>query len=209
MNRKAVIIVVTLASLVVTSAAGAQMLRSNYDEPAFDLVHRTKPFELRTYQTRVVAETTVGADTLRAATSEGFSRLAGYIFGKNRTPEGDSSKIAMTTPVESVPSAEGEFTVTFTMPTEYSLADLPRPRDARIRLRELPAQMVAIVRFGGVARNKDVSELKRELLAYVERRGYRAASPVTVAQYDPPWIPGFLRRNELMVVVTPGGAHTQ
>lgn len=177
------------------------MLRGSYDEPAFEVTHQAKPFEVRLYQPRIIAETTVRAKTLREATSEGFSRLAGYIFGKNRTPEGGSSKIAMTSPVESVPAGAGEFTVTFTMPPEYSMAELPDPRDARVRLRVVPVQTVATARFSGVARNKDVRQLQKQLLKYVADQGYEAVSPVTIAQYDPPWTPGFLRRNELIIEV--------
>jgi hypothetical protein len=198
---KTTLLVFGLTALLVTSAAGAQMIRGNYDEPPFHLEHEAAPFDVRTYQPRIIAETTVPAQTLRGATSEGFSRLAGYIFGGNRRPDGASSKIAMTTPVESAPKGGGEFTVTFTMPPEYSMTELPRPNDARVSLRERPAQTLATARFSGVARKRDLTQLEEDLLKYLAQQGYRATSTVGVAQYDPPWTPGFLRRNELIVEV--------
>ncbi len=202
MNKK-LIATLGLGSLLVASVAGAQMLRGNYDEPAYEAVVREKPFEIRRYDERLVAETTVQASSLRSATSAGFSRLADYIFGGNTGTDGESQKIAMTTPVESAPADEGEYTVVFTMPPNYTLDELPKPNDPRVRVRRDAPRLVATTRFSGVARNKDLSQLSEELLDFVERQGYVAESAVRIAQYDPPWIPGPFRRNELMVEVSP------
>jgi hypothetical protein len=193
------------AGLLITSVAGAQMVRGNYNEPAFELLRSERPFELRRYAPRIVAETTVQGRTASDATSKGFSRLANYIFGGNRAKDGSSTKIAMTTPVESVPKTDSTFTVTFTMPSHFTMSSLPSPNDASVSLRELPTQTVATARFSGVARSQDLATLKGELLSFVQAQGYQVTSSITIAQYDPPWTPGPLRRNELMVSVTAKG----
>lgn len=199
--KKAIIAIASLGGLIVATAAGAQMIRGNYDEPAFESVHESKPFEIRRYGARVVAETTVEASSFREATSLGFERLAGYIFGGNKGAGGEPQKIAMTTPVESAPAGEDSFTIVFTMPPKWSLDELPKPNDPTVVIRLDDPKTVATARFSGNARNKDLSELSEKLMAYIAEQGYVARSEVTIAQYDPPWTPGLLRRNELIVEV--------
>ncbi len=199
--KKAVIAAVGLGGLLVASVAGAQMFRGAYDEPAHEVVFADGPFELRRYEARIVAETRVRAASMRDATSQGFGRLADYIFGGNEGTDGSSQKIAMTTPVESAPDGD-EFVVVFTMPPKFtSVEQLPQPKDSRVVVRRDEGRVVATMRFGGVARNKDIGELTARLMSRVDQHGYVAESEVRIAQYDPPWIPGVIRRNELMVDV--------
>lgn len=197
---------VAVGGIFSAAAAGAQVMRTGYERPKYETQHKDGEMELRAYGPRIVAETTVPRTNFRSATSTGFGRLAGFIFGKNRTHEGASAKIAMTSPVESVPAADGAYTVVFTMPSGYDLADLPTPQDPNVRIRQVEPATVATLRFSGVARNKDIDALSDRLLAWVERQGYVATSPVSIAQYDPPWVIGPFRRNELMVNVGPAPA---
>lgn len=196
-----IIALVGLGGVLVAAVAGAQMLRSNYDEPRHTVVHSADRFEIRQYEPRIVAETTVTTDDWRESTSVGFGRLAGFIFGENKTDDGDATKIAMTTPVESAPTVDGQYIVVFTMPPGSTLRNMPKPNDPRVEIREVPTATVATLRFGGVARKKDIPGLSAKLLELVREQGYSPTSPVKIAQYDPPWIPGLLRRNELMVDV--------
>ena len=79
----------------VAGAAGAIVgVRHGTEEPAYTAEQLTSRVEIRHYGRRVAAETTVTADEV-AARSDGFRRLAGYIFGGNHVQE----KIAMTAPV--------------------------------------------------------------------------------------------------------------
>lgn len=207
----------SLGGVVLAVGAALQLSRLYFEEPEFDRVSHEGDFELRRYGPRVVAETWVEAGSRESATSEGFRRLAGYIFGGNRdiamtTPveaaeaeedeELEGQSIAMTTPVEAAP-VDGRWRITFTMPSEFTLADLPLPDDERVTLREDAGQLVASVRFSGSSPEAQrVEQLTEELSAWVTSTGYEMASPVTVAQYDPPSaIIPFLRRNELLVDV--------
>lgn len=186
------------ASLLIASVAAAQMLRSGYDEPAFELVSKDGEFEVREYEPRIVALTSLRTSDWRAGTSSGFGRLAEYIFAKKR---GGQDKIAMTTPVETVADDADEVVVMFTMPPEYEVEDLPTPEDGRVQLRTLPAETVAVLRFSGTARSKSLDPLEVKLRSSLQKAGWTAVGAVRIAQYDPPWIPGPLRRNELMVRV--------
>lgn len=163
------------------------------EEPPFKTVVSEGPFEIRDYPALVVAEVTVPGSQ-REAANAGFRLLAAYIFGGN---DGKAS-IAMTAPVTQTP-AGGEWVVRFTMPGSFTLATLPKPDDPRVKLRETPPTRFAVVRFSGVARTDLVATKTAELSAWMDKRRLDAAGPASLAQYNPPWIPGFMRRNEVMI----------
>ena len=182
------------------------------EESAFKAVLFEGAFEVRDYPARVVAEVTVGGDQKEAANS-GFRLLAGYIFGGNKRRQSIamtapvaqapvSEKIAMTAPVTQTPGA-GEWVVRFTMPSAYSMETLPDPNDPRVLLRALPPTRFAVLKFPGLARSDVVAAKTVELGALVKSHQLRATGPVSLAQYDPPWILWFMRRNEVMIPVAP------
>jgi hypothetical protein len=178
------------------------------EEPAFETVVSDGAFEVRDYPSLVVAEVTVPGEQ-REAANAGFRLLADYIFGGNtgqasiamtapveQRPAGE--KIAMTAPVTQTESA-GNWVVRFTMPSSYTLDTLPKPNDPKVRLRETPPTRFAVVRFSGVARPELVAEKTAELSAWMKKRNLSGTGPASLAQYNPPWTPGFMRRNEVMV----------
>lgn len=181
------------------------------EEPAFTGVSRDGNVELRDYPELVVAEATVAGEQ-KAAASEGFRLLAGYIFGGNRRRESiamtapvsqaaASEKIAMTAPVAQTRTDTGRWVVRFTMPRKYTMQTLPVPNDARVSLRRLPPARLAVLRFSGLAQPDEVAARSSELLAWVAAHHLRATGPVTLAQYNPPWTLWFMRRNEVMVEI--------
>jgi hypothetical protein len=206
----------------------AAMPATAIEEPRFETLRRSGDFELRRYAPMIVAETFVQGD-LSEASGEGFRVIAGYIFGNNVsvrgtgsekvamtapvTTEAASEKIAMTAPVtleaasmgsSTAAPASGEgaaqgYRMHFVMPSAYTLETLPRPRDARVRLREIPAQRMAVIRFSGFAGEDKVRERTNELLGWLRSEGLQPAGSAQLARYDPPWTLPFLRRNEVMV----------
>jgi len=206
-----------LGGAVLVAGSAFQLSRHRYEEPTFSLVEGDGPLQIRRYEEKIVAETVVEGRSEKEATAEGFRRLAGYIFGGNggdqsiamttpveRRAAAEGTSIAMTTPVEQTPR-DGAWVIAFTMPSEYTLETLPQPNDARVQLRTVPGELVASLRFGGRA-NEDARQARTEEL---ERRladaGYRPVGEPTLAQFDPPWVLGFLRRNEIHVPVEPRG----
>ncbi len=194
--------------LIAATMAGAAMA---VETPQYKEVLRDGAFELRDYPTLVVAEVTVDGDQKQAA-NKGFRLLAGYIFGGNRTrqdiamtapvaQQAASEKIAMTAPVAQTQSAAGTWVVRFTMPARWTLQTLPVPNDPRVKLRQTKPARFAVLRFSGVAKPGDVQRKSRELQAWAKARKLRVIGPVSLAQYNPPWTFGFMRRNEVMVEV--------
>jgi len=182
------------------------------EEPAYTVKLQEHDFELRAYPALIAAEVSVAGDQDRAA-SAGFRLLAGYIFGANESRQSvamtapvaqtaaSAEKIAMTAPVAQTASGDS-WTVRFFMPRGYTLDTLPKPKDPRIRLITVPPNLAAVVRFSGLAFAGDVAQKTAELRAFVEAHHWRTTGPPTLARYNPPWTPWFMRRNEVMLPVT-------
>lgn len=166
------------------------------EEPPFQLVERDGTFELRDYATMTIAETLVQKDFDSAANSA-FGTLFGYISGKNEPRQ----KIAMTAPVLQQAEGNGSFRVGFIAPATYSLRTAPAPADARVQLRERPAQRMAVVRYSGRWTEKNYREHENQLLAWMKVRKLTAAGPAVYARYNAPFMPWPMRRNEVMVPV--------
>jgi len=149
-------------------------------------------FELRDYPALAVAETAMAPDSNGADGS--FNRLFGFITGRNETKR----KIAMTTPVL-MSGNETNRTMSFVLPSRLSAGKAPLPTDASVTLRELPAGQFAVLRFTGGRSTLRESEALERLQAWTAAQGLTVIPPPVFAYFDPPWTPGFLRRNEVML----------
>jgi hypothetical protein len=216
-----------LAALLVLTASLAPVAMAT-EEPKFETIERDGAFELRLYAPMIVAETWVEG-SLGEGSNAGFRRIAGYIFGRNRsrTAEG-SEKIAMTVPVTMQPGAGqkiamtapvtteaatdprapasgassasgGKWRMHFVMPAKYTMATLPVPEDPTVSLREVPAQRTAVRTFSGFVTEERVREETALLLGWMKGRGLQPSAPPQLARYNPPWSIPFLRRNEVLV----------
>ena len=170
------------------------------EEPSYAVDREHDGYELRRYEPYLVAETWVDGSFSQSG-GRAFRILAGYIFGDNAPGE----KMAMTAPVVSVPAENEGYRYQFVMERAYTLDDLPIPNDARVELREIPARWVAAYAFSGSWRASRVDALTRDFLARLSADGYRITAEPLLARYDPPYMPWFLRRNELLVEVQPPG----
>jgi hypothetical protein len=207
MRKRAAIISVVVV-IIAPAAVGIGLdVMAKVDEPAFTLESRDGEFEVRRYGARVLAETTVHGERDRAA-SEGFRRLAGYIFGGNKTnakiamtaPVGQTSqgrKLAMTAPVGQRPGSGASWTVSFTMPQGETLATLPAPNDSRVTLHEAPPARVGVVKFSGRWTEESFTRHAELLRAWLSSRGLTTSGDAEVNRYDPPWTLWFMRRNEI------------
>jgi hypothetical protein len=205
-TMKTIFVPLTLAGALLLAGGPAQAV----EEPAFKTLLSDGAFEVRDYPSLIVAEVTVTGEQKEAA-NNGFRLLAGYIFGGNKSRKSIpmtapvaqapvSEKIAMTAPVTQIQNA-GTWIVRFTMPSAYAMEALPEPNDPKVQLRRLPATRFATLRFSGLAGKRDVDAKITELLAATTAHHLLASGPVTLAQYNPPWTPWFMRRNEVMVPV--------
>jgi hypothetical protein len=111
--------------------------------------------------------------------------------------------IAMTAPVVQS-GGTGAWTVRFIMPQGYTLATLPIPDDAHVKLVPLAPQRIAVVRFSGLARPDDVAARTQALRSFIGEHRWTAIGAPLLARYNPPWTLWFLRRNEVWIALAPG-----
>lgn len=175
------------------------------EEPKYVVLLEQEPFELRQYESIIVAEVTVKGD-MRRASSRGFRALADFIFGNNRhkgsnTSPPESQKIAMTAPVTRVPAADQSWVIAFVMPDKYSMESLPVPNNSSVSIREQSAQLIASVTFSGLGRESSHKQKQQALEQWLADNGYKSAGAPRYAGYNPPWTLPALRRNEVLIPV--------
>ncbi len=182
------------------------------ETPDYTLITSDGDIEYRRYESFLVVETLITGDYgYKASGNEGFRRLFRYITGANDgglkvamtapvSREAKGVKVAMTSPVAREVTEQGEV-VAFMLPSKYTLATAPKPTDPRVRVREVPERLMAVVRYSGRWTDKNYEERKRVLLAGLERVDAESIGEVQSALYDAPYMPPFMRRNEVMIEV--------
>lgn len=185
------------------------------EEPKFESLRQENNIEIRRYVPLIVAETFVDGD-MDSATRRGFQRIADYIFGNNERiamtapvvaePQSKAEKIAMTTPVSIEPQEAGatrmagaqRWRIHFVMPSQYTLATLPKPLNPDVGLREIPARTYAVLTYSGINSETTVQEKIDQLLAWLKAQDISTIGQPQLARYNPPWTLPFLRRNEIL-----------
>jgi effector-binding domain-containing protein len=179
-------------------------------EPAYRVQESAPPVELREYAAYAVAETRV-TGAFADVGNVGFRRLFGYISGENTgstqiamtapvTQQAAPEKIAMTAPVTQQPDADG-YRIGFVLPERYTAASAPVPSNPDVRIVDVPARRMIAVRYTGRWTEANYREALGTLLAFAAARGLKLVGEPVYARYDPPIMPSFLRRNEVLVEV--------
>ena len=193
---------------------------------AYEVEKKDGDFEIRRYGDHILAHVNIEA-SFDEAMGKGFSVLAHYIFGGNKKrssiemtapveeEKGKSEKIPMTTPVTEESLKESErikmttpvteeetgniHRISFVMPSKYTMEALPEPDDERIKFEEVKEEKMAVLRFKGRVHENLANEKIEEMRKWLKENNIQPKSNFIVAQYNHPAVPGFFRRNEIMV----------
>ena len=181
------------------------------ETPKFETLQKDGKFEIRKYQEYTVASVEIESD-FKHALVEGFRILADYIFGNNRAKASiemtvlvteqsvTGQKIEMTAPVIAARASEGKkYLISFTMPSKYNLETLPEPANKNISFVTVAPHKAAVLKFSGYMSEKTTTKKTQTMEAWLKKNDLRTKSDFSLAQYNPPWIPGPFRKNEIIV----------
>lgn len=183
------------------------------EEAKYDVIKQEGKFELRDYETHILAETIVEG-SLEDAGNIAFKTLFAYISGENRSKENIEmtapvsqesvvNKIEMTAPVGQ--QAVGDnWAISFMMPSFYTMATIPEPINPKVILRQVPARKMAAVRYSGTWSEENYQENMEELNRWIAALGVSVLGDPIWARYNAPFSLWFLRRNEVLIPIDLG-----
>jgi hypothetical protein len=176
-------------SEILKSIPGSLGIRLEEELP-YTVVEKKGDLEIRDYVPFTLAR--MHMDTgFEKASEYCFRALAGFIFGNNEQGE----KTSMTTPVFYDDAGDG-WVMSFYLPDEVKHL---KPLDLSIKIEEMHAKRVAVVRFSGNFDQTSMNNAKDELLQLVSEAGLKPQSEVWWAQFDQPMAIPALKRNEALV----------
>ena len=186
---------------------------SALEEPEYQIIKNTPDFEIRYYNEYLVAEVTLTGD-FTSSGNQAFKVLAGYIFGANQASTkmkmtapvesqaiSVSKEMKMTAPVMSVDNNSNEHVYRFVMEKKYTLDTLPTPNDKRIRLIKVTPRFMAVKKFSGRWSEKNYQKSEKLLLKSLNLEKIETIGLPIFARYNAPFVPWFLRRNEIMIQI--------
>tara|TARA_R110002073_G_scaffold324568_1_gene502606 strand:+ start:984 stop:1601 length:618 start_codon:yes stop_codon:yes gene_type:complete len=187
---------ITLILLVVVAGIFAWNLKAfaGYESAEYTVVETDEEFEIRDYPDLKLAATEMGFESRGRDGS--FMRLFGYISGGNEAKQ----KIEMTTPVfMEAGEEETKGQMGFVIPKQVASEGAPEPVSKDVKIRERKGGRFAVIRFSGIMNTKTASEAEAKLREWIEQKGLVAEDAFETAGYDPPFTPGPLRRNEVLI----------
>jgi len=171
--------------------------RSAYEAAAYKSISRDSEFEIRQYPDIKLASTSM---TSPAANGEdgSFMRLFGYISGANESQQ----KVSMTVPVFMEAETTGESgRMGFVLPREVASSSIPAPASDQVEITTREGGQFAVLRFNGYMSQQQLETAEVRLREWIADEGLTPAGSAEFAGYDPPWAPGLLRRNEVLLRV--------
>ena len=173
----------------------ATIMASTTEKQKFNLVHSEKQFEIRYYPSSAMATVYLSANEYKQISTPGFRTLAGFIFGGNNA----NTKIAMTSPVH-MNINDSLSSMSFVMPSEYDIEELPTPTNSKVKLESSPAEYVAAIKFGGYASDASIRRHSEKLASLLDEKGISHQGNFRYLGYNPPYqLLG--RKNEIIVTV--------
>jgi len=192
-----------LSAMAILVAAGVfawnMMARAAYESAEYKVVTSDGKFEVREYPDLMLVATTTKLDAQGRDGS--FMKLFRYISGANQSDK----KISMTTPVfMENDKADSAVQMGFVMPKQIAVDGVPTPTGEGVDVRKRVGGRFAVLRFSGQLNTKLAKESEAKLRTWMATKGLVAddsveSSGVETAGYDPPFTPGPLRRNEVLI----------
>jgi hypothetical protein len=168
--------------------------RGQYESAEYTVVKSDGVFEIRQYPSLMMVTTNMKLET--QGDDGSFMRLFQYISGENEADQ----KVAMTTPVF-MQSDEDDLggRMGFVIPRRVADAKIPEPSGSQVQIRERSGGRFAVISFSGRMNSDNCAAAEERLRYWMSSQGLLGKVDAESAGYDPPWTPGPLRRNEVLI----------
>jgi len=168
---------------------------------------------------RVIADYIFGNNQTQSTATDAASEKIAMTAPVTMEPvAAPSQKIAMTAPVAmeplasqsagndgvpGMPAMQGakRWRMHFVMPSQYTLASLPKPNNPAVTLREVPAKTWAVLTYSGFNTESKIQQKTDELVAWLAGQKIKTLGSPQLARYNPPWTLPMFRRNEIMLEI--------
>jgi hypothetical protein len=91
--------------------------------------------------------------------------------------------------------------VRFVLPEGMSAGDVPASLDPSVKIIEVPEHTAAVKMFSGSWNQERFDREGETLVSDLLSSGLETLGSLYFARFDPPWKPGFLKRNEVLIRV--------
>ena len=192
-----------LSAMAIFAAGGVfvwnTMARAAYESAEYKVITSDGKFEVREYPDLMLVATTTKLDAQGRDGS--LMKLFRYISGANQSDK----KISMTTPVfMENDKAASAVQMVFVMPKQVAVDGVAAPTGEGVDVRKRSGGRFAVLRFSGQLTTKLAKESEAKLRTWMATNELVAddsveSSGVETAGYDPPFTPGPLRRNEVLI----------
>ena len=165
------------------------------EQQKYSVLEKDDNFEIRYYPKAILATVYSKAQSYKEIASPGFRKLAGYIFGGNEKNTG----IAMTAPVH-MNINDSISSMSFVMPSNYDIDNLPKPNDSNIEINYSKEEYVASITYGGYSSDNDIKKYSAMLSEILDKKGIKHSANFRFLGYNPPY--QFInRKNEIIVSI--------
>jgi len=161
------------------------------ETPNYKVIKTLGDVEIREYPQMILAQTKLGGKRYESNGNNGFGVVANYIFGGNQQKQ----KIAMTAPVI-MNMSDTDASMSFVMPSQYQIADLPSPNSNAVTLVSQDSMKLAVLRFGGFSSDEKIAKHAQLLTQVLEKNNIRTKGSLLYMGYNAPW-DVINRRNEV------------
>ena len=179
--NKWLISLLVIAAVFLVFQLVVSMTTSDIETPKYKVLKKYPRFELRQYESMMLATTNLGIASYDDKASEGFRTIASYIFGKNKSNE----KIAMTAPV--IYHADSISTLSFVVPRSKTEESMPVPIDSNLTFVVQAPKLLAVLDFGGFINDEKLAARMAELKKAVLKEGFQIKGQGYYFGYNPPW----------------------
>lgn len=175
--------------------------------PDYRIIQDYQSFEIREYSPHLAIQVELD-QCFEDAAVKGYGLLTEYLSGENSkneildflSPLYQAKKKSIEQGFNKFKKDQSsEYVLQVLLPEKYDLSSAPRPTCKQVKIVELPCRRVAALKYSGFWTRTNFHKHFIKLKAILIERGMNPHNEPSLARYDSPLWPWFLRRNEVLI----------